>query len=93
MTKSDVLLNPVLIIEVLSKSTEGYDRGKKFEHYQTVESLREYLLVAQEPHRIERYTRRSMNDWMYTDFRQPDDVIRLESIECELKMSDVYLKV
>jgi Uma2 family endonuclease len=91
--EGDVLLNPVLIIEVLSKSTESYDRGRKFEHYQSIESLKEYLLVAQLPQRIERYTRRSVNEWLYTDFRSPDDIIRLESIDCELLMSDVYHKV
>jgi Uma2 family endonuclease len=91
--KSDVLQNPVLIIEVLSKSTESYDRGRKFEHYQAIESLREYMLVAQEPQRIELYTRRSANEWLYTEFRNPDDIVRLESIDCELLVRDVYLKV
>jgi Uma2 family endonuclease len=91
--KRDVLLNPVLIIEVLSESTESCDRGEKFARYQSIDSLQEYLLVARQPYRIERYTRRSANEWIYTDFRHPDDVIRLESIECELVMRDLYLKV
>jgi Uma2 family endonuclease len=89
----DVLLNPILIIEVLSKSTEIYDRGRKFEHYQTIESLREYMLVAQETQRIELYTRRSANEWLYTEFRQPDDIVRLESINCELLVREVYHNV
>ena len=83
----------VAVLEVLSKSTESYDRGRKFEHYQAIESLREYMLVAQEPQRIELYTRRSANEWLYTEFRQPDDIVRLESIGCELLVRDVYHKV
>src|SRR5215211_3382177 len=53
----DTLLNPLVIIEVLSESTEAYDRGRKFEHYQYIESLTEYLLVSQEPYRVEQYVR------------------------------------
>ncbi len=54
----DNLLNPTLIVEVLSKSTEAYDRGAKFEHYQTIESLREYVLITQEPFRVEQFVRK-----------------------------------
>jgi Uma2 family endonuclease len=89
----DVVQNPTLIVEILSPATEAFDRGRKFEHYQTIESLREYLLVAQEPQRIELYTRRAANEWLYTEFRQPDDIVRLESIGCELLVRDVYHKV
>ncbi len=89
----DLLLNPVVIVEVLSESTEGYDRGKKFEHYQQIESLTEYLLVAQEPYRIERYVRQTAAQWLYTEAHQAEDVVKLETIDCALALKDVYAKV
>ncbi|MGD9562708.1 MAG: Uma2 family endonuclease [Pyrinomonadaceae bacterium] len=89
----DNLLNPSVIIEVLSKSTEAYDRGAKFEQYQTIPSLREYILVTQEPFRVEQFVRQDVSAWTYLEFRTEADVIRLESIGCELRMSDIYFKV
>lgn len=89
----DLLLNPVVIVEVLSESTEAYDRGKKFEHYQQIESLAEYLLVAQEPHRIERYVRQTAGQWLYSDAHDAEDVLTLETIDCRLALKDVYAKV
>lgn len=91
--KEDTLLNPLLIIEVLSKSTEGYDRGAKFEYYQTIESFSEYLLVSQEPFRVEQFTRQAKNVWTYFEFRKSDDVVRLTSINCELLLRNIYHKV
>ena len=89
----DTLLNPVLIIEVLSPSTEAYDRGKKFEHYQQIPSLVEYLLVAQEPYRVEQFTRQGAAQWLYSATQRPEDVVSLNSIGCTLTLADVYAKV
>lgn len=89
----DTLLNPLVIFEVLSDSTEAYDRGKKFESYQLVESLTDYLLVSQHARRIEQFTRRTGRDWIYTEAHEPGDAVRIQSIGCELKLEDVYLKV
>ncbi len=89
----DNLLNPALIVDVLSKSTEAYDRGAKFESYQTIESLREYVLITQEPFRVEQFVRRDANTWTYFEFRTADDVLKLHSIECELCLRDIYHKV
>lgn len=89
----DTLLNPTLIVEVLSRSTEAYDRGAKFEQYQTIESFREYLLITQEPFRVEQFVRRDVNAWTYFEFRTPEDVVKLESIGCELSLRDIYYKV
>ncbi len=89
----DLLLNPVVIVEVLSESTEADDRGEKFEHYQRIESLAEYLLVAQEPHRIERYVRQTAGQWLYSDAHGAEDVLTLETIDCRLALKDVYAKV
>jgi Uma2 family endonuclease len=91
--EKDTLLNPVVIIEVLSETTEAYDRGKKFEQYQYIESLTEYLLVAQEPYRIERYVRQSNREWRYSEYHQAGDVVGIGIIECELLLKDVYAKV
>jgi Uma2 family endonuclease len=91
--ENDTLLNPVVIIEVLSESTEAYDRGKKFEQYQNIESLTEYLLVAQEPYRIEQYVRQSNKEWRYSEHHQAEDIVKVGIIECELALKDVYAKV
>ena len=90
---NDTLLNPQVIIEVLSESTEAYDRGKKFEHYQRLDSLAEYLLVAQDSHRIECYVRHNDRTWTYTEFHQLEDLVPLTTIDCTLPLKDVYAKV
>lgn len=89
----DTLVNPQLIIEVLSDSTESYDRGKKFAHYRTIDSLREYLLVAQTECRIERFSRQDDGTWLYTESTDPDGSIELSSVACRLSLSRVYHKV
>lgn len=89
----DTLLNPLVIVEVLSDSTEAYDRGKKFESYQNVESLTDYLLVSQHARRAEQFTRRGGRDRAYTEAHEPGESITIRSIGCELKLEDVYLKV
>jgi Uma2 family endonuclease len=89
----DTLLNPSLIIEVLSPSTAEYDRGAKFDHYKTIDSLKEYVLVWQEKKRVARYTRLDDNSWVLTDFIGDDSQIELVSIGCVLSMADIYEKV
>src|ERR1044071_6753940 len=64
--ESDTLLNPTVIFEILSPSTEKYDRGKKFEHYRTIATLQEYILVSQNGHLVEQYTRQADNVWLLT---------------------------
>jgi Uma2 family endonuclease len=89
----DTLLNPTLIIEVLSPNTEAYDRGKKFEHYRSIGSLSEYLLVSQAEPRIEQYLRQDEGRWIFTDVAGLDSRITLPSIQCELSLAEVYDKV
>jgi len=89
----DTLLNPTLIIEVLSDSTERYDRGKKFAHYQRIESLREYVLISQDEARIECFTRQPDDRWMLSKAERLEDVITLESIDCTLPLTEVYARV
>jgi len=89
----DTLLNPIVIIEVLSKSTEAYDRGRKFEYYQQIPSLMTYVLVSQEPYKIEVYVRQTENLWLYSATTHREGVVTLEAIKCELLLQDVYRKV
>ena len=91
--EKDTLLNPVVVIEVLSESTEAYDRGKKFEHYQYIESLTDYILISQEPHRVEHYVRQNSREWNYSEYHEAEDIVRINVIGCELVLKDVYAKV
>jgi Uma2 family endonuclease len=90
--KVDTLLNPTLIVEVISPSTESYDRGKKFGHYRQVESLQEYVLVSQDRVLIERFRRRGA-DWLLSVVDSIEDSLRLESIGVEIPLGIIYSKV
>ena len=89
----DTLTNPVLIVEVLSPSTADYDKGAKFDHYRTIESLQEYILVWQDKKRVARYTKRDDGSWVLNDFIGDEAEITLTSIDCRLTMEDIYDKV
>ncbi len=89
----DTLLNPVVIIEVLSPSTESYDRGKKFAHYRTLASLQEYVLVAQDEPRIEQYVRQPDGNWLLHESGNLADEVVLPSVGCTLTLADVYAEV
>lgn len=92
--KRDVLLNPVVIIEILSDSTEAYDRGQKFLHYQLLNSLKVYLLISQNTHRIEMFLRQKDNNfWTYSQFFSLDDSVEIECIGCILPLREVYRKI
>ena len=86
----DTLLNPVLIVEVLSPSTQDYDRGTKFEHYRTIETFSEYLLIAQARPHVEHYVRRPDDTWLLSETKEARDVLILSSIDCRLPLVDVY---
>lgn len=89
----DTLLNPCIIFEILSPSTEGYDRGKKFEHYRRIESLQSYILISQEEILVEHFSRhKDRNRWWLTEFRA-GSILQLETINCEISLEEMYLKV
>lgn len=88
----DILLNPQVIIEVLSSSTEAYDRGDKFAYYRSVPSVTDYVLVSQDRVRVEHFVR-SRDGWLLTEANDLEGIIRLESIDCDLPLSEVYAKV
>jgi Uma2 family endonuclease len=89
----DTLLNPTLIIEVLSPSTEAYDRGKKFGHYRTIETLQEVVLVSQDRIEVERFSRQPNGDWLLSEATRLEDHLPLPSIGCELSLAAVYERV
>jgi Uma2 family endonuclease len=91
--RTDIILNPLLIIEVLSKSTEAFDRGAKFQAYQGLDSLREYLLVAQDKPVVEQYVRQPDGSWMYRVVIGLESSLLLPSAECTLGLSEVYHQV
>ncbi len=88
----DTLLNPTLIVEVLSLSTEVYDRDEKFTHYRQIDSLQEYILISQDKVQVMRY-RRQEPKWLPTQFQVLDDIVSLVSIKCELPLQHVYRRV
>lgn len=89
----DVLLNPIVIIEVLSKSTEAYDRGRKFKHYQQIPSLAAYLLVSQVYYHVEMYVKQTDNLWLYSSASDQEEMITLAAINCKLSLQQIYAKV
>ena len=89
----DTLLNPRVVVEVLSASTELWDRGKKFRHYRAIESLREYVLIAQDLVHVERFTVNADGQWALLDYRTLDDTLILDSISCRIKLSEIYARI
>jgi Uma2 family endonuclease len=89
----DTLLNPTLIVEVISPSTEGYDRGKKFAHYRTIESLAEIVLVSQERVEVERFSRQPRGGWLLLEANRLEERLPLPSIGCELSLAAIYKRV
>ena len=88
----DTLLNPSVIVEVLSPSTESYDRGEKFAHYRRLDTLQEYVLVAQVKPRIEHF-RREGDHWVLTEISDADGALTLSSLGCTLALADIYERV
>ena len=88
----DTLLNPILIVEVLSPSTERRDRGEKFTRYKHIASLQEYVLVSQDKVSVEHH-RRHGTRWVLSHYRALEDLLPLPSIGCELPLRDIYARV
>lgn len=89
----DVLLNPILIAEVLSDSTEGYDRGKKFENYRQIPSFQEYLLVSQKEPRVEQFIRQANGEWILKEAVGLEAEVKLRSLGIALRLAEVFAKV
>jgi len=91
--QKDTLLNPTVIIEVLSPSTEAYDRGDKFGHYRKLASLAEYVLISQDKPHVEHYVRQPDNQWLLSEASSLQDSVQLPSINCTLVLAEIYEKV
>lgn len=97
----DTLLNPIILVEVLSPSTQVYDRREKFAHYRQLASLQEYVLVSQDKVLVEHYRRQEKQgtasgigkDWIFTDFQALEEILPLTSIQCELPLQAIYERV
>lgn len=87
----DVLLNPTLVVEVLSPSTEAYDRGRKFQHYRSIDSLRTFILVSQEERLVEVFSRDDNDRWILTEFTE--GLVQISQPDCELAVDDIYDQV
>ena len=91
--RGDTLLNPTVIIEVLSDSTESFDRGDKWLAYEEIPTLTDYVLISQNAPKVEHFTRLGEAEWTYRFLEGVNDVITLERIDCSVVVSDVYEKV
>jgi Uma2 family endonuclease len=89
----EMLVNPVLIIEVLSPSTAQYDYSVKFIAYQSIESFREYLLVAQDRPQLTQYVRRPDGQWLRRDIEGMESLVKFASVDCELNFVEIYSMV
>lgn len=87
------VINPLLIVEILSKSTENYDQNDKFDSYRTLPTLQEYLLVDQYQYYVKQFTKTEENKWLLTDYRGKDAIVKLESINYEITLETLYKKV
>jgi Uma2 family endonuclease len=86
----DVILNPLLIVKVLSPSTEGYDRGKKFELYRTIESFREYLIVHQDRQHVEHYSRQDDGSWLLREQTDAGGSIAIARLDARIHLTELY---
>jgi Uma2 family endonuclease len=91
--REDVLLNPRVIFEVLSPSTEYYDRGVKFRRYREIESLADYILVDQDQARIEQFTRGNSHTWTLRDYQDASQLLLIESIGISLPIARIYERI
>jgi len=88
--RSDIILNPLLIAEVLSPSTEGYDRGKKFELYRTIDSFKEYLIVHQDRYHVEHYSKQDDGSWLLREYTGPEASVAVTRLNVRISLADLY---
>ena len=91
--RNDTIKNPILLIEVLSPFTEGYDRGLKFKMYRSLPSFKEYVLISQEEPQVEVYYRQNNTSWLYQVYQGLDSTLTLQSINHTVSLKHIYQKV
>jgi Uma2 family endonuclease len=89
----DILVNPKLVIEVLSPSTADYDRGKKFELYREIPTLQEYVLTHSDAPHVEHFARQADSSWIFREYKGLESSLRLASINCEIGLTDIYERI
>jgi len=88
--RTDIIINPIMIAEVLSKSTQDYDRGEKFVAYRTIDSFREYLLIDQYNVHVEHYIKTAAHQWLLSEYEDPTITISFKAFEFEIQITELY---
>lgn len=88
--RTDTIVNPVMIAEVLSNSTKSYDKDEKFAAYRTIPTFQEYLLIDQYTQQVEQYSKTDPNKWIFSEYNSPENCLKLESIPLEIPLADLY---
>ncbi len=91
--RTDTIMNPSIIFEVLSKSTGNRDRGEKFNYYRSIPEFQEYILIDQYQVHIEHFSKTSDNNWLFTESKQKEGILKLVSLNCEINHQDIYNRV
>ncbi len=91
--RKDTITNPLMIVEVLSKSTRSYDKDEKFSAYRTIPTFQEYLLIEQYTMKVEQYFKTGKNSWTFSEYYDPNETVSLNSINFEITLEDIYDKV
>ncbi|WP_017658837.1 Uma2 family endonuclease [Baaleninema simplex] len=92
-TGTTTVINPTLIVEVLSNSTRNYDQGDKFDFYRSLPQFREYLLICPDEDRVKQFSKTSENQWLLTEYRNPEDEIQLRAIAFQISLREIYRRV
>ena len=88
-----MLLNPIVVVEILSKSTRFRDKTEKLETYQKMESIRECLLIKEDEMRVDHYAKQNPKQWIYRIYNERDDVISLEAVNCKVSLQEIYAQL
>ncbi len=89
----DILLNPTVIVEIMSRATLNHDKTEKLDRYLAMESVREILLIKEEDMRAEHYHKQTANQWVYKIYNNREDVISIDSINCKISLSEIYAQI
>ncbi|MCP4120493.1 MAG: Uma2 family endonuclease, partial [Bacteroidetes bacterium] len=91
--RDDTVINPLVIFEILSKSTKDYDRGSKFTAYKNIKSLRDYIMIDQYTCHVEYFHKNEAGKWILDEFKNPDDTFKIRSVDIELSLDTIYARV
>ncbi|MEB3280395.1 MAG: Uma2 family endonuclease [Lyngbya sp.] len=91
--RRDIIINPLLIVEVLSKSTQSYDQGDKFRSYRSITSFKEYILIDQSGYHLEQYSKQAEHQWLFKEYEGEEAILTLESVNLEIPLREIYERV